>query len=120
MTFTGLAILGLGFGVMTLALAQRVRTTGVKLHYAWFIVAMATILQLTTNVVSQAFAILMVVLQENFSWTLTSITLAYFFRSIVGAVLSPVSGWVGDRYGARRSMLVVSCRMVAMATMNQA
>ncbi len=73
-------------------LIARVRSTGVNLHYAWFIVGMATILQLTTNVVSQAFAILLVVMQDNFGWTLTTITLAYFFRSIVGAVLSPWRG----------------------------
>ncbi len=106
MTSIGLAILGLGFFFMTLAGAHRVRSVGKNLHYAWLIVAMATILQLTTNFVSQAFAILMVVLQEDFAWTLTAITLAYFFRSLIGAVLSPVSGWIGDRYGARRSMLV--------------
>ena len=86
-------------------LIARVRSTGVNLHYAWFIVGMATILQLTTNVVSQAFAILLVVMQDNFGWTLTTITLAYFFRSIVGAVLSPVAGWLGDRYGARPAMI---------------
>ncbi len=87
-------------------LVDRVRATGINIHYAWYIVAMATILQLTTNFVSQAFAVLLVVLQGNFGWTLTAITLAYFFRSLIGAVLSPVSGWLGDRYGARRAMMV--------------
>lgn len=79
---------------------------GFRPHFAWYIVGMATLLQLTTNFVSQAFAILMVVLQDSFGWTLTAITMAYFLRSIVGAVLSPLSGWIGDRYGARRAMLV--------------
>ena len=77
-----------------------------RLHYAWVIVGMATMLQLSTNFVSQAFAVLLVVLQADFAWGLTAITLAYFFRSIIGAVLSPVAGWVGDRYGARKSMMV--------------
>lgn len=113
MTFAGLAILGFGFFLMTLAGAHRVRSAGINPHYAWFIVATATILQLTTNFVSQAFAILMVVLQEDFGWTLTAITLAYFLRSMLQAVLAPVSGWVGDRYGARRSMFVGATLYVA-------
>ncbi len=84
MTFAGLAILGFGFFLMTLVGAHRVRSAGINPHYAWFIVATATILQLTTGFVSQAFAILLVVLQEDFGWTLTAITLAYFFRTRLG------------------------------------
>lgn len=87
-------------------LAIRVPSLGINLHYAWFIVAMASVLQLTVNFVSQAFAVLVVVLRDEFGWTLTAIILAYFFRSIVGAMLSPVSGWLGDRYGSRRVMMV--------------
>ncbi len=37
----------------------------VHAHYAWYIVAMGTTLQLTTNFVSQAFAILIVVMRDN-------------------------------------------------------
>ena len=84
----------------------RVGSTVFNAHYAWYIVAMATVLQLTTNFVSQAFAILLVVLQDTYGWSITAITLSYFFRSVIGAVLSPVAGWFGDRYGARRVMLM--------------
>ena len=86
--------------------SEATRTGVGRLHYAWAIVGMATMLQLSTNFVSQAFAVLLVVLQDDFAWGLTAITLAYFFRSIIGAVLSPVAGWVGDRYGARKSMML--------------
>tara|TARA_B100000949_G_C14284801_1_gene453645 strand:+ start:1761 stop:3017 length:1257 start_codon:yes stop_codon:yes gene_type:complete len=67
---------------------------------------MGTALQLTTNFVSQAFAILVVVMRDNFGWSLTAIVLAYSFRSIVGALLAPYAGIMGDRYGAKRVMLV--------------
>lgn len=87
-------------------LGDRARSLGQHYHYAWLIVGMATVLQVTTNFISQAFAILLVTLSEEpFMWTLTGITLAYFFRSVTAAVLSPLAGWVGDRYGARRAML---------------
>ena len=78
-------------------------------HYGWLIVAMGTILQVTTSFIGQAFSILLFILHDpdwNFGWSLTAITLGYTFRSIVAAVLSPVAGWLGDRYGARPVLLV--------------
>ena len=75
-------------------------------HYGWAIVGMATVLQVSTNFISQAFSILIVILREDFGWSLTAIGLAYFFRSIISAVLSPVAGMIADRYGVRRSMIV--------------
>lgn len=75
-------------------------------HYGWAIVAMATVLQVSTNFISQAFSILIVILKEDFGWSLTAIGLAYFFRSIISAVLSPVAGMIADRHGVRRSMIV--------------
>ena len=87
-------------------LASRTVTNVVNAHYAWYIVAMGTVLQLTTNFVSQAFAILIVVMRDNFGWSLTAIVLAYSLRSIVGALLSPYAGVLGDRYGAKKVMFV--------------
>ena len=40
---------------------------------------MGTVLQVTANFIGQAFAILLVVLRDDFLWSLTAITLAYFF-----------------------------------------
>ena len=87
-------------------LFPRVVSNVVHAHYGWYIVGMGTALQLTTNFVSQAFAILVVVMRDNFGWSLTAIVLAYSLRSIVGALLAPYAGIMGDRYGAKRVMLV--------------
>jgi MFS family permease len=89
-------------------LGQRVRSIPVQFHYAWGIAAMAAVLQVSTNFISQAFAILLPIIEETFGWSLTAITLAYVFKSVVQAVLSPVAGWVGDRFGARRSLLLAA------------
>ena len=72
-----------------------------RYHYAWLVVGMGTMLRVTANFVSQAFAVILVVLQTDFAWGITAIVLAQVFRSLTSALLSPVSGWVGDRYGAR-------------------
>ena len=87
-------------------LSSRVVANVVHAHYGWYIVGMGTALQLTTNFVSQAFAILVVVMRDNFGWSLTAIVVAYSLRSIVGALLAPYAGIMGDRYGAKRVMLV--------------
>jgi MFS family permease len=81
---------------------------GRGIHYAWFIAAMAAVLQVTTNFISQAFSVIMVTIQKDFGWTLTAITFAYFLKNIVQAVSSPVAGWLGDQYGARRALLVAA------------
>ena len=81
-------------------------------HYAWVVVGMGTMLRLTANFVSQAFAVILVVLQTDFAWGVTAIVLAQVFRSLASALLSPVSGWVGDRYGARKSLFVAAALYV--------
>ena len=90
-------------------------------YQPWLIVAMATMLQLSTNFIGQAFPILMVALQEEFAWSLTIITLAYFLRSMVSAVSSPAAGWLADRYGARRvlylSTIIYVAGLVLLGTM---
>jgi len=94
--------------VLKLSLGERARSVSIHYHYAWFIAVLAAVLQVTTNFVGQAFAILMPIIQKEFGWSLTAITLAYFFRSIIQAVLSPTAGWVAERYGARRSLLLAA------------
>jgi len=104
-------------------LASRAVSNVVNAHYAWYIVAMGTTLQLTTNFVSQAFAVLIVVMRDNFGWSLTAIVLAYSLRSVIGALLSPWAGVMGDRYGAKKVMLVGAVLFVAgmllLSTINQ-
>ena len=95
-----------------------------RIHYAWLIVGMAAALQVSTNFLSQAFAIVLVILQEEpFEFAVTLILIAYFLRSIIGAVLAPAAGWVADRYGVRRSLLAGAALYVAgmllMSTMTQ-
>ena len=94
--------------MLKLGLGERARSLRTSYHYGWLIVAMAAVLQVTTNFISQAFTVLMVTLSEDFGWTLTAITLAWALRSVTGAVLSPAAGWLADRYEARRCLLVAA------------
>jgi MFS family permease len=89
-------------------IANRVRAIRGDYHYAWSIVGIGTTLRVTANFVSQAFGVVLVILQQDFEWSVTLIVLAQVFRSLVSAALSPAAGWVGDRYGVRRSLLVAA------------
>ena len=89
-------------------LQYRIKSLSDNYHPAWLIVGLATFLQITTNFIGQAFAILIVALRDEYAWTLTAITMAYFLRSIVSAVLAPAAGWIGDRYGARSSLMAAT------------
>ena len=97
---------------MNIDLTGRMNYLREQYHYAWVVVGMGTMLRLTANFVSQAFAVILVVLQTDFAWGVTAIVLAQVFRSLASALLSPVSGWVGDRYGARKSLFVAAALYV--------
>ena len=108
---------------MNIDWTTRVNSLREQYHYAWMVVGMGTVLRVTANFVSQAFAVILVVLQQDFAWGVTAIVLAQVLRSIANALLSPVAGWVGDRYGARRSLLVAAVLyvvgMLLLSTMDQ-
>ena len=96
-------------------IANRVRAIREDYHYAWSIVGIGTALRVTANFVSQAFGVVLVVLQDNFfqwdadfQWKVTAVVLAQVFRSLASGAMSPVAAWLGDRYGVRRSLLVAA------------
>ena len=103
--------------------SNRVDALREQYHYAWVIVGTGTALRVTANFVSQAFAVILVVLQQDFAWGVTAIVLAQVLRSVSNALLSPVAGWVGDRYGARRTLLVAATLyvvgMLLLSTIDQ-
>jgi len=84
---------------------------------------MGTLLQISTNFIGQAFAVLIVALNDEFGWKLTVITLAYFLRSMVSAVFSPVAGWLADRYGSRQmlysSTIIYTAGLFLLGTMTE-
>lgn len=75
-------------------------------HYVWVIVTVIAIMQMVGTSVRMAFGVFIDPLEQSFGWSQGTITLAYAITSVVTALASPLAGWFGDRFGARKAMAV--------------
>ena len=67
-------------------------------------------MQMVGSSIRMAFGVFIYPLSEEFGWSQGSITLAYALSSIVTALASPLAGSFGDRFGARKAMML-GCTM---------
>ena len=92
-------------------------------HYAWMIVTIIALMQMVGSSIRMAFGVFIYPLSEEFGWSQGSITLAYALSSIVTAMVSPLAGSLGDRFGARKSMMLgctmFICGMLLIGIVNQ-
>ena len=82
-------------------------------HYVWVIVAVIAVMQMVGTSIRMAFGVFIEPLEQTFQWSQGSITLAYAISSVVTALTSPFAGWFGDRFGARRAMVVGTAMFLA-------
>jgi MFS family permease len=78
------------------------------LHYAWVIVAVAAMICMITSPVRFAISMLVPYLQspQGFGWSYFAISIAFALQWLVTAAISPLAGWLGERYGVRRTLLL--------------
>lgn len=89
---------GLGMRPEGLVIGQR------RVHYAWVIVGVATVMWMTSSSMRFAVAVLVPEFENLFGWSLTIITAGFTIQWLMSAAMSPVCGWLSDRYGVRRVM----------------
>jgi MFS family permease len=79
-----------------------------RLHYAWVIVTVASLICMITSPVRFAISMLVPYLQspQGFGWSYFAISIAFALQWLATAFISPLVGWLGDRYGVRRTMLL--------------
>ena len=79
-----------------------------NVHYSWVIVSIASMMWMTSTGMRFAASLLIPEFhkEEYFGWSIGFITLGFTIQWLVSGFLSPVSGWLGDRYGVRRVMWV--------------
>ena len=75
-----------------------------RVHYAWIIVAVATVMWMTSSSMRFAVAVLVPEFENLFGWSIGFITLGFTIQWLLSATLSPICGWLSDRYGVRRVM----------------
>src|SRR5947209_1923907 len=84
-----------------------VRRSG-GLHYGWIIVGILVVVQVIGSALSQSAGVMVAPLRDPhgaFGWGIGTIGALLAVYYLVGALFAPVSGWLGERYGARHLML---------------
>src|SRR5215475_1555929 len=79
------------------------------LHYSWVIVGILVVVQVIGSAISQSAGVMVAPLRDphgGFGWGIGTIGVLMAVYYVVGAVFAPISGWLGERYGARCLMLV--------------
>ena len=79
-----------------------------QVHYAWVIVAVASAMWLVSSTIRVVFSVMVPYLADDagdFGWSYGVIAFAVSLQWIVSGLCSPLAGWVGNRYGIRRTMV---------------
>ena len=89
------------------------RSSGV--HYAWIMVIVAVGMRLTSSAARSSSGILVPVLADpdGLGWGKGAIGAAFSLQWIFSGIFGPPAGWLGDRYGARPTMVVGALLFIA-------
>jgi MFS family permease len=78
-------------------------------HYAWVVLGIAVAMRLISSVERTASGVLVAYMVDpagEFGWSRSVVGLALSLQWIFSGVFGPPAGWLGDRYGLRRTMAV--------------
>lgn len=79
----------------------------IRFHRAWTILAILVVVQIIGQAISMSAGIMVPLLEDKegaFGWNMATIGGALALYYLVGALMSPVAGMIGDRFGARPIM----------------
>ena len=83
----------------------RMRVKGV--FYGWWLVPISgTVHMLTSVPIFHAMGLWFVALEAAFGWNRTQLSLAFSFTRVEGGILGPIEGYLVDRVGVRRMVLI--------------
>jgi MFS family permease len=85
---------------------DRLAVGNVGIHYGWVIVVVAAGMRLSASAVRSSFSILVPRLVESFGWSHGIIGFSLALQWAFSGIFGPAAGWLGDRYGVRRTMLL--------------
>jgi MFS family permease len=80
-----------------------------EIHYAWVMLGIAVAMRLVSSIERTASGVLLAYMVDpagEFGWSRSVVGLALSLQWIFSGVFGPPAGWLGDRYGLRRTMAV--------------
>lgn len=89
-----------------------------RFHRAWIILALLVVVQVIGQSISMSAGIMVPLLRDEegqFGWNIFTIGAVISLYYLVGALMSPVAGMLGDRFGARPIMWV--CGVLYLVSM---
>ena len=78
----------------------------VPFHYVWVIVAALAVAQMIGLAVGWAAGVLVQPLKDEFGFGIGDIGLSFGLFYLAAAIFAPIAGWMGDRFGARRVLVL--------------
>ena len=85
--------------------ARSLSTRG--LFYGWTLVGVAAFVMVIGTVpLFQGMTAWFVVLESHFNWTRTQLSIAFSLSRVEGSIMGPISGYLIDRLGSRRMVLI--------------
>ena len=77
------------------------------IFFGWYIVAGGFVLNaILGGLMFHAFGLYVVEFVDEFGWSRTALSIAFSIQMVEAGLLGPIQGWVLDKYGPRRIMLV--------------
>ena len=83
-------------------LSHRVR----GVYYGWWLVGVSSFIRTSSVPLFHAMGLWFVALEAQFGWSRTQLSLAFAFTRVEGGLLGPVEGYLTDRVGTRRMVLI--------------
>ena len=78
-----------------------------RLFYGWVMVGLsAGIMVIGTVPLFQGMSAWFVVLEKHFGWSRTELSIAFVLTRVEGSIMGPVSGYLIDKLGPRRNVLI--------------
>ena len=75
--------------------------------YGWWLVAISGFVMVIATVpLFHAMSLWFVALEDDFKWNRTQLSLAFALTRVEGGVMGPIEGYLTDRLGARRMVLI--------------
>jgi sugar phosphate permease len=85
----------------------RLRKRVDRIYYGWRLVPVAGLVMLiSTTPMFHAMGLWFVAMESTFGWSRTQLSLAFAFTRIEGGILGPIEGYLVDRLGTRRLVLI--------------